>query len=524
MKNYLSPLKNQAHRLTFFGLSISASLFGLLLATMPAYGAGNTLEDLNKIKNIVVIYAENRSFDNLYGLFPKANGILNNADGTATNLENFKQLDRDGVSVLPTLPSVWNALNTPAQETLAFVSHLPNSPFRIEAAPGGLSGGIAAHKATPDLVHRFYNHQMQINGGKNNMFAAWSDAGGLTMGYYDGASMQMWKLAQQYTLADNFFMGSFGGSFLNHFWLVCACTPRYFNAPENLTSQLEPQTNRLAINSESPNSALLGKPIYVRDQSVTTDGYAINTLQPSYQPSGIAPAQNGNQQLADATKNPLPPQDSSQLKTIGDTLSDKAINWAWYAGSFNTALNDRNIIYNANGANFQAHHQPFNYFSRFNPSTSQGAIERKQHFKDLSDFEADIAQGILPAVSFYKPQGNLNQHPGYTDVLSGDAHIAALIAQLQQSPQWKSMAVIVTYDENGGFWDHVTPPTGDRWGPGSRVPTIIISPFAKKNYVDHTIYDTTSIIKFITKRFKLAPLSGVREQAGDLSNAFEFAH
>ena len=81
----------------------------------------------------------------------------------------------------------------------------------------------------------------------------------------------------------------------------------------------------------------------------------------------------------------------------------------------------------------------------------------------------------------------------------------------------RSSAIIVTYDENGGFWDHAAPPPGDRWGPGSRVPTIIVSPFAKKGYVDHTVYDTTSIIKFITLRFGLEPLPGVRQNVGDLT-------
>ena len=88
------------------------------------------------------------------------------------------------------------------------------------------------------------------------------------------------------------------------------------------------------------------------------------------------------------------------------------------------------------------------------------------------------------------------------------------------------MAVIVTYDENGGFWDHVPPPAGsgwgDRWGPGTRIPTIIISPYAKRGYIDSTSYDTTSILKFITRRFELQPLAGVRENVGDLSAAFDF--
>ena len=124
---------------------------------------------------------------------------------------------------------------------------------------------------------------------------------------------------------------------------------------------------------------------------------------------------------------------------------------------------------------------------------------------------------------FYKPQGSLNEHPGYADVQSGDEHIANLIAKIKASPLWASTAIIVTYDENGGFWDHVAPPKGDRWGPGTRIPTMIISPYAKRHHIDHTQYDTTSILKFITRRFDLAPLPGVRASAGDLTAAFDFA-
>ncbi len=109
----------------------------------------------------------------------------------------------------------------------------------------------------------------------------------------------------------------------------------------------------------------------------------------------------------------------------------------------------------------------------------------------------------------------------------GLTNIAMILARLKRSPQWPHMAVIVTYDENGGFWDHVPPPSGpgwgDRWGPGTRIPTIIVSPFARRGYVDKTPYDTTSILKLITRRFGLEPLSGVRANAGDMTGAFDFA-
>ena len=93
---------------------------------------------------------------------------------------------------------------------------------------------------------------------------------------------------------------------------------------------------------------------------------------------------------------------------------------------------------------------------------------------------------------------------------AGDEHIANVIEHLQKSPQWAHMLVVVTYDENGGIWDHVAPPKADRWGPGSRIPAIIVSPFAKKGFVDHTPNDTTSILRFITNRFGLATLPGIK--------------
>jgi len=257
----------------------------------------------------------------------------------------------------------------------------------------------------------------------------------------------------------------------------------------------------------------------------TADGYSLSTNQPPYQPSRVPPAPGGDPRYADPSKQILPPQTQT---TIGDTLSAKGISWAWYAGAWNAAVKDgmqpaaakRTVIANSEpGApNFVTHHQPFNYFARFAP----GSADRAEHLKDYDDLVAGIDRGQLPAVAFYKPQGNLNEHPGYADVLSGDIHIANLLARIKASPLWASTVVIVTYDENGGFWDHVPPPKGDRWGPGTRIPAIIVSPFAKKGYVDHTSYDTTSIIKLITVRFGLAPLPGVRANAGDLTAAFEF--
>ncbi|MDI9350356.1 MAG: acid phosphatase [Candidatus Symbiobacter sp.] len=492
----------------------------ILVASLPNLANAATItaapDPLDKVKTIVVIYAENRSFDNLYGLFPGANGILVDANNVVRPPNAFGQLDRDGVTLLPHLPKVWSDKTG----ALDFVANLPNQPFQIDAPPGGLPG-VPPGVKTADLVHRFYQNQMQINHGANNQFAAWSDAGGLTMGYYDGSAMQMWKIAASYTLADNFFMGSFGGSLLNHFWLVCACTPHFDLAPASRHSLVDASGTRLVPSPAGSASSMVGPPQFLSDQNLTPDDYAVNAIQPPFQPSGAPPAPGGDPALADRSKFPLPAQNSGQIKTVGDTLSEQRVDWAWYAGAWHQALADRSVIYNDTSPNFQPHHHPFNFFSRFDPTTPQGKIDRARHLKDYEDFARAIQDGTLPPVSFYKPQGNLNQHPGYTDVMSGDAHIAETVRRLQQSPQWKNMVIIVTYDENGGFWDHVAPPLGDRWGPGTRIPAVIISPFAKPHFVDHTYYDTTSIIKFITRRFHLSPLPGVRENAGDLTGALD---
>ncbi len=474
--------------------------------------------DLTKIDTIVVLYAENRGFDHLYGLFPGANGLAN------ATPEQYLQRDHDG-SILKSL-KVWDSHGAPNPN----YPELPNAPFRIDAAPVSKS----ADQVLLSPIHAYYHHIEQINGGRNDMFAAMSTVGGYVMGHFDGSQMKLWQWAKEYTLADNFFMGAFGGSYLNHQWLICACTPVHTDAPASMRVRLD-ASGKLEKKPGSPSASVGAVQTFTGGigGQVSPDGFSVNTTQPPYQPSAVPPAEGGSLDLADPAGAervgvPLPPQTAT---TIGDTLSSKSVSWAWYAGGWNAALADgrrpaaekRAVIYTReNGAiNFQTHHQPFNYHARFAPGTA----DRTRHLKDGEDFVKDIEAGTLPQVSFYKPVGKLNQHPSYTDLVSGDAHLADLLERLRKSPQWSKMLVVLTYDENGGFWDHVPPPTGqgwgDRWGPGSRVPTIIVSPFAKRAFIDKTSYDTTSILKFITARFGLMPLPGVRANAGDLTNALE---
>ena len=489
---------------------------------------------IDQIQNVVVLFLENRSFDNLYGHFPGANGI------DQASQASIQQRDRDG-SVLAELPPVWKDLTvkgaTP-QVTQAATEHLANAIFEVDD-PHGFN--VPLGTITRDLWHRFYQNQMQINGGKNDMFVAWGDSGALPMGVWDGSKIPMWKVAQKYTLADNFFMGAFGGSFLNHQWLICACAPYYPDADSSPAkpkiSIVQPDGVTLALADNSPKSAMgdplnniEGIPTFVSDGNLTPDYYAVNTMQPPYQPSGNGPAAGGDPASADPAKaTTLPPQ---KEPTIGDLLSLKGVSWAWYGGGWQYVLENGN---SKPVPNFQYHHQPFNYYASFAPGTAA----RAEHLRDGGlggvSFIKAIDDGKLPQVAFYKPQGNLTEHSDYADIQAGEQHIADVVSHLERSPQWGHMLVIVTYDENGGLWDHVAPPRADRWGPGSRIPAIIISPFAKKGFVDHTPYDTTSILRFITERFELPTLRGiiVRDRAvaangqpplGDLTGALDFGN
>jgi acid phosphatase len=361
-------------------------------------------------------------------------------------------------------------------------------------------------------------------------------------------------VAQQYVLADNFFEGVYGGSFLNHHYLICGCAPTvsstfFANNHPSLNTLGTPNAKgvtQLAQNTTSPASALTGPPSFKTgniaplDYFGAGDGYrAVNTMQPPYQPSGNFPAVGATDlRYADPTAaTTLPAQTQT---TMGDLLTARGIGWAWYSTGYNSAVTDgaqasgsaHTVIYAPStprgNPDYQAHHHPYNYYAAFDPATH--AADRAAHLKDYTDMVAAAAAGTLPPVAWYKPTGYVNQHPGYANLDDGDAHIVDLVNKLKASPQWNHMVIVITYDEYGGQWDHVAPPKGDLLGPGTRIPALIISPYAKSGTVDHTQYDSASTLRLITRRFVLPKLPGLaaRDAAlvanggapmGDLTNA-----
>lgn len=460
-------------RSLFVKKPISARIPAILLLIAATANAAEPTTVLppgmERIEHFVVIYLENRSFDNLFGLFPGARGL---ADAKGA----LPQADLHSGRPLASLPSVKNTALKPPSPDPRFPANLPNQPWLID-------NHVDHDERVPDLVHEFYTHQRQINGGRNDLFAALSDAGGLTMGHHDGQSTRLWALAKEYVLADNFFQAAFGGSFLNHMWLACACTPVFPDAPEAIRAKLDERGN------------------LVKKGRVTPDGFAVNTIQPRGGPhrSGFDAAQM------------LPPQDAP---TLGDRLNDKKISWAWYSGGWADAEADQAAD------DFQHHHQPYAYFANY----ARGSAARAEHLRDDSRLAGDIAEGRLPQVVFVKPRGRHNQHPGYANLSDADRYVDELIGRIKASRYWPKTAIIVTYDEFGGFWDHVAPPRGDRWGPGTRIPAIVVAPFAKKGYVDHTLYDTTSVLKTIEVRFGLPALSARDAAAQPMLEAFDFSH
>ncbi|NWB70112.1 acid phosphatase [Pseudomonas sp. I8001] len=507
-----------------------------------------TQQELDKalheqVKTVVVIYAENRSFNNLFADFPGVEKPL-----SALAPADYQQRDRDG-SLLSTLPPTWGGVLQVGPQTVDGVTYpsevqyqenLPNAPFALKG-PNGEDQPLSL--VTRDLWHVFYQNQMQINGGKNDAFVAWGDSGGLLMGHYAQSryALRLWDVAKEFVLCDNFFQGAFGGSFLNHQYLISATPPVYPNAAQSVAkAQIatlqsdDPTDPRLKPLDKSPASAMTGPPQF-GPSALTPDGFGVNTLAPPYWPTWIRDPERPDYSKPDLP-NVLVPQTHEH---IGDKLSKKNVDWAWYAGAWQATLDQ---FKDSGGIpkipNFQYHHQPFNYFKQQGP---ENPAERNKRLRDggLGDdastnkFFADAQAGKLPAVTFYKPQGNLNMHAGYADVASGDRHITRALKVLQESPQWKNMVVIVTVDENGGWWDHVAPPKGDRWGPGTRIPALVVSPFARKGTVDHTVYDTASILRLITRVFQLETLDGLKQRddamtargqkpMGDLTNALHF--
>jgi phospholipase C len=531
-------------------------------------GRGRGADRLARIQHIVVIYEENHSFDNLYGSWEGTNGTAN-ADPAATLQVNqngmpFNCLKQNDPNLTtPPLSATCSdtSLSTPTTAS-TFTSHFANAPFTIDdyipptalTCPNGVAGGQPGG-CTKDLVHRFYQEQYQLNGGRQNRYVTGSDSMGLTMGTYDTRTLPIYTYLHaadhpHYAIADSFFQAAFGGSFLNHQWLIAAATPVWPNAlhdgsANDLHSVVD--SNGMPVNyglykatSATVKDLQLTAVCATPPTGVACGDYAVNTIQPTYQP--FSPGTALSKRLPPLTQ-----------PTIGDRLNDAGIDWAWYSGGWSNANGDVNGPGWTNGSGplcadpnafgtatwpncpdklFQFHHQPFNYYAAFDPKTASGRAQRAAHLRDEEEFlqllQSSSDRCELKPVSFVKPVGAENEHPGYASEKNGSTHLVELLKTIEGSACAKDTLVIVTYDEFGGTWDHVSPPgqgtTGvhDQWGPGTRIPTLVISPFLRGDFVvDHASHDTTSVLATIERRFGLAPLTTRDAAVMDLSTVYD---
>jgi phospholipase C len=497
----------------------------------------------------------------------------------------------------PTAPLSTTCTNTTGG---TFPSHFANAPFQIDdyiqpsdvtcppvlsafSFPNGLrkgginpATGLVVPGARPggctrDIVHRFYHEIFQLDAGQQDRYVLGSDAAGLVMGVYDTTALPIYQYLHgpghpKYAILDDFFQAAFGGSFLNHQWLVAAASPVCSGAngcPAGAAHSVldrngspfassPPASNRppgmgaLYTSPDSPVNGVLTQScgLPTTFPGLACGDFAVNTMTPAFQPtSGFAPR--------------LPAQTNP---TIGDRLNDAGVDWSWYSGGWSNANGDVGAPGWTNGTGpaptptgctdanvdptvaawprcpdnlFQYHHQPFNYYAPFSTETAAGLANRAAHLRDEEEFIA-ATQGSqsrcnLKPVSFVKPIGEENEHPGYASEPDGSDHLVDLLQAIENGKCKSNTLVVVTYDEFGGEWDHVPPPgqgndngPHDEWGPGTRVPTLVISPHLKGRFVvDHTEYDTTAVLTTIEQRYGLAPLGSRDAAMNSLSHVFD---
>ncbi|MFL5627977.1 MAG: phospholipase C [Ktedonobacteraceae bacterium] len=444
------------------------------------------------IQHLVVIFNENVSFDHYFGTYPYAQ----NPRGEP----HFK--------ASPSTPAV-NGLNS------ALLTANPNAanPQRLDRSQA----------LTCDQDHNYLDEQKAFDHGLMDQFVQSASGGSCTdksivMDYYDGNTVTgLWNYAQHYAMSDNSFDTVFGPS-----------TPGALNLVSGQTHGATPAT--------IPNDV--------------SNGTMIGDARPAYDDCSVGSTA------------------SMSGTNVGDMLNAKGITWGWFQGGFKpTSTTNGTAICGSSHTNiggnvvtdYIPHHEPFQYYqSTSNPhhlpptSTAMiGKTDQANHQYDLSNFWDAASHGYMPAVSFLKASAYQDGHAGYSDPLDEQSFLVNTINNLQKLPTWENTAVIIAYDDSDGWYDHVmgpivspsndpsydalsdpgqcgTPKAGayqDRCGYGPRLPLLVISPFAKVNFVDHSITDQTSILRFIEDNWSTGQIGdqSFDALAGSLNNMFDFS-
>ena len=502
------------------------------------------------IEHVIVIVGENRSFDNLFATYrPRKGQTIANLLSRGIVKENglpgrnfrlaAQRLAQNKGEYSPT-PEIVGSYDTLPQPYAAgafgqrrdipdarFPTDMPNGPFQI-------SRYVAYGAHTGDPVHRFFQMRQQLDGGKNDLFvwtaqtvgvgpsnrntllaAGNTYQGAVTMGFYNmamGDAPYLRGLADEYAIADNYHQSVLGGTTGNYLALTTGDVSFFTRdgkpakPPANLIENpdAQPGTNNWYtedgykggsyVNCSNLNNPgvkgvfnLLKHLPYrpFRDGNCDLDTYyMVNNMEPAFSPTG---------DLLKLDDDKLPPQ---IIPTIGDALTASGVSWRWYSGG----RNDGKHVDKEYCAMCDTHL----YF----PSIMTG--KGKNNLHDLWTFylDAEKKEAYFPAVSIIAPYDSVSGHPGYAMEPGFDELLRGVVDKVKQNPElWKKTAIIVTFDESGGYYDSGYTQAIDFFGDGPRVPLLVISPLAKKGYVDHTYYDHASILKFIERNWGMKPLS-----------------
>ena len=523
-------------RRTLIGKTASALGMSICLVACTEVGPGSSAATASSrtqdggptatpIKHLVVIFGENVSFDHYFGTYPDAL----NPDGEPrfTALPDTPKVNGLLDGLLKSNPNSTNAENGAGAA----------APFRLDRSQALTASQdhaykpeqLAFHRGAMDLFPK-YTGRHSDTGGAGPFFTK-----GLVMGYYDGNTVTaLWNYAQHFALNDNSFDTTFGPS-----------TPGALNL-------ISGQTNGATVT-----------PVNAKTRNVVGDGAGGLTIIGDLDPTGDVCSKGTTVAM--------------QGRNIGDLLNASRISWGWFEGGFDLSATNENgttgcarssysPILHGYKLDYVPHHQPFQYFaSTANPlhrrpptvaSIGTDSDGGANHQYDINDFYAAVSSGNFPAVNFLKAPAYQDAHAGNSDPLDEQAFVTKVVNFLERQDDWKSTAVVLAYDDSDGWYDHAhhvvnpssstqdafdgpnicgrgTPlngvnglPAHGRCGYGPRLPLLVISPYAKANYVDHTLTDQTSILRFIEDNW----LNGARigqgsfdMLAGTIDNMFDFS-
>ncbi|MGI0047748.1 MAG: alkaline phosphatase family protein [Nitrosotalea sp.] len=490
---------------------LTTTIIGLLITSLVLSSTGWAVADdesnnqvvatTTPVKHLVVIFDENISFDHYFGTYPYATNPSGEPKFVASeNTPSVNGLTGDLLNFNPNLVNPFRL-----DRSQAFTCKSSND-YQAEqlAADGGLMDQFVQNVGTT---------------GSDPLAFCKPDKS-TTMGYFDGNTVTaLWNYAQNFAMSDNSYSTTFGASGPGEYNLVSGNTYQF--TPANIPT-------------------------------VAIDGTAVDDVDPTYDDCSDHTPGN-NFAFVNGSNN------------VGLLLDTKGVTWGWFQGGFKpdspydgvhpvTCSSTHTNISGEAVPDYDQSHNPFQYFAATsNPhhlaptSVSMiGKQDQANHLYDLSDFWTAVDSGNMPAVSYLKPLESENGHGAISDPLDEQKFLVSTINHLEKTPEWKDTAVIILWDDSGGWYDHQYPPIinqsngpedhgcgtakagaiDNRCGHGPRQPLLVISPFAKENFVDHTMTDQTSVLKFIEDNWSLGRIGNQSfdVQANSLDNMFDFEH